>query len=967
MPDQEQPDLENISVEFPGHEVLSLLGEGGFGEVYRCKELTGLGREVAIKVIRLGMGTREILARFDAEMHALAKMNHENVARVIGSGSTEKGRPYFIMDFIDGPTLANWVDQHSPSLAVRLEMMQQICSGVQHAHSKGIIHRDLKPGNIIITEHEGKPRAKVIDFGLAKALSDPLTDKTLMTGDRYVLGTWDYISPEQAWSHGSDVDIRSDVYSLGGILYRLLTGQAPHEGLRGHHETEILRILKEETPGRPSRRLRESSDRYNSEASPALRTELDWIILKALEVEPDRRYSTVQALSEDIERHLLGTEPVVARPPSIAYKWNKYIRRHRKSLAATALVIIALSAGISWALIERNQAQARSQELEQLTRFQSEQLGSLDAHAMGVTLREGLASKLAGLAQRNGLDAEETAQLLEGYETLVSGADFTGLALESLDTHIFKKTEEAIAEEYTDQPLLRARLLHTLGRVMFSTGLLERGIGPSTEALSIRSNLLEEGDDQLLKSKRLLGQVYTRLGKIPDALTLLTEAYETSHRIHGPDHEQTIESMSSLGDFEARRGNLPRAEELLTSAFESLLRSRDEEDHDTYLARGRLAWLLAMQGDFKRAEELIRQSIDGLRSVVGNDHMDTQSALTVLGNLLGMQGRYDEITPLFEEVLETRRRILGNEHPQTLMAINSMGHLLHRQGTLDQAVVLYKESLDGCRRNLPNAHPDTMLAANNIGVLLLDLGELEKAEPYLLEAREGREKILGLDHVDTQTSRNDIGMLRLEQGDLATAEDLLLSSHRWLLNHHGPGHLVPFESLDRLRILYEETNEPDKFVQLWHEIHDPITDTPAASSPAALASLTRFGSLLLNQEKFSEARGILAPAEESAAKILLTEDPLRFAEFLCSLCLALLGDEFDGAYDKIESRLNDAHQLALEAEGRSDPVSLSCQRALILLYSKWHDASPDGGFAEKLAQWQDTLRDSMEAAEPTSD
>ncbi len=962
-----EPDPAEVLPEFSGFEVVSLVGEGGFGEVYRCKELEGLCREVAIKVIRLGMGTREILARFDAEMHALAKMNHENVARVIGSGATEQGRPYFIMDFIDGPTLVDWVDQQSPSLAVRLDLMQQICSGVQHAHSKGIIHRDLKPGNIIITEHEGKPRAKVIDFGLAKALSDPLTDKTLMTGDRYVLGTWDYISPEQAWSHGSDVDIRSDVYSLGGILYRLLTGQAPHEGLRGHHETEILRILREETPDRPSRRLGESSGRYNSDASPALRTELDWIILKALEVEPDRRYSTVQALYEDIDRHLLGTKPVIARPPSITYKLNKYVRRYRTSLAATALVFIALSAGISWALIERNEAQTRTEELEHLARFQSDQLGSLDAHAMGITLREGLASKLEGLAQRNRLDAEETAELLQEYETLVSGADFTGLALESLDTHIFKKTEDAIAEEYVDQPLLRARLLHTLGSVMFLTGLLERGIGPATEALAVRRDLLEEGDDQLLRSMRLLGQIYTRLGRFPDALIPLTEAFETSHRIHGPDHKQTIESMSSLGDLEARRGNLPRAEELLTSAFESLLSTRKEEDHDTYLARGRLGWLLAMRGEFERAEKLIRLSIDGFRSVVGNDHRNTQSALTVLGNLLGMQGKYDEITPFFEEVLETRRRILGNEHTQTLMAINNMGHLLHRQGTLDQAVVLYRESLDGFRRNLGNAHHDTMLAANNLGVLLLEMGEVEEAEPYLLEALEGREKILGLDHVDTQTSRNDIGRMRLRQGNHAAAEDLLLSSHRWLLNHHGPGHLVPFESLDRLRSLYEETNQPEAFAHLWHEIHDPIAGTPADASPAALASLTRFGSLLLTQESFSEARRILAPAEESAVQVLLTEDPLLCAEFLCNLCLAMLGDEFDGTHDEIESRLSDAHQLALEAEGQSDPVSLSCQRGLILLYSKWHEASPDGGFEEKVAQWQDTLRDSMEASEPTTD
>jgi eukaryotic-like serine/threonine-protein kinase len=358
------------------YKILQKIGEGGCGAVYMAEQEKPMRRLVALKVIKLGMDTRSVIARFDAERQALALMDHPNIAKALDAGATQTGRPYFVMELVRGTRITDYCDQNQLNTSQRLALFIQICHAIQHAHQKGIIHRDIKPSNIIVTLHDGVPFPKVIDFGIAKATEVPLTDKTLVTIQNQFIGTPAYMSPEQAGTGGLDIDTRSDIYSLGVLLYELLTGKTPFDSktLLASGVDEMRRTLEEEEPPRPSARLTVlagedlTTTALRRHVEPPrllalIKGDLDWIVMKALEKERARRYETANGLAMDIQRYLVN-EPVLARPPSRIYRLQKLVRRNKGVFLAAAAVSAALLAGLgtsTWLFLREREARQEAE------------------------------------------------------------------------------------------------------------------------------------------------------------------------------------------------------------------------------------------------------------------------------------------------------------------------------------------------------------------------------------------------------------------------------------------------------------------------------------------------------------------------------------------------------------------------------------------------------------------------------
>ena len=758
-----EAEAEVVVSEKPGdhigrYKLLEKIGEGGCGIVYMAEQTEPIRRRVALKVIKLGMDTRQVIARFEAERQALALMDHPNIAKVLDAGATDTGRPYFVMELVRGIRITEYCDQNNLSTRERLDLFMQVCRAVQHAHQKGIIHRDLKPSNILVTLHDGVPMPKVIDFGIAKATQQPLTDKTLFTSFHQFIGTPAYMSPEQAEMGSQDIDTRSDVYTLGVLLYELLTGRSPFEQkeLLEAGLDEMRRLIREKEPPKPSTRLSTLADgdltaiaRSRHTEPPRLlhlvRGDLDWIVMKCLEKDRTRRYETPNGLARDVERHL-NHEPVTAAAPSALYRMGKFIRRHRVGLATAAALVVLLVAGM---------------------------VGSV-WQALRATKAEGQARTVATFL-KNMLNGVRPSRAL--------GRD-TKMLREILD-----RTAGSLGKDLKNQPEVEAELRSTIGGVYLDLGEYQKAETMHRAALALRKGVLGYEHPGVAESLNDLGNALYRQSKLNEAETTHREALALRRKLFGNRHPKVAASLNNLANTLREQGRLAEAEAMFREALvlrRELLGSNHEETAETV---DNLGVILSLQDKFQEAETMQREALVLDKLLLGHDHPEVAIALNNLADTLTAEGKLDEAETRSREALAMRRKLLGREHPDVAFSLFNLANVLLRQDKLADAEAAHREALAMRRKLLGNDHLEVAASLNNVAAVLIAEDKLAEAETAQREALAIQRKALGGEHQDIAGSLANLAYVLQRRGQLAQAETMqheaLAMRRKLLTNEHS--------------------------------------------------------------------------------------------------------------------------------------------------------------------------------------
>jgi serine/threonine protein kinase/tetratricopeptide (TPR) repeat protein len=721
--------------------LIEAIAGGGFGDVFLAEQREPVARRVALKIIKLGMDTRQVIARFEQERQALALMDHPHIAKVFDAGATVAGRPYFVMELVAGEPITAFCDRHQLTVHQRVELMTQVANAIQHAHQKGIIHRDVKPSNVLVSMHDGRPHAKVIDFGIAKAIEQPLTAETLVTHLGQLVGTPLYMSPEQ--SEGRlDVDTRTDVYSLGVLLYELLTGSTPFDAAAFHRSppAEQLRMVRMVDPPNPSARL-SSSDTLRDlaarrSAQPArvlslLRGELDWIVMKAMDKEPDRRYDTASAFAQDLRRFLAG-EPVTAAPPSTAYRVRKFVARHRRGVIAASLVGAALIAGLAgtlWqarvAAHQRDAARTEASRATALNDFVEQMLVASDPEAQGerdVTVLELLAkaSAAAGETLAGQPEAEAEARGLLGKTFISLGRADEGMA--EL-TRAVELREQGAGGDSVSQ----ATSLQTLARAHRDAGDFEQALSVYRRAAAI----LDAKDDQALGDRAMvhyqIGRTLGQASRFPEAERELDLATELLDRMPDPELGTRGLVLSERADL-ARfwTNDLQEAERLSTEALD--LYRRNGEPFLVADALGNLAVIKMHRNQLDQAVALYREAIALTRQVYGERHPHVAVRLENLGNVHLIRREFDATNALLDEVLAIRESAYGAESPVVARTRFNMGVVALQQSDFARASELIGSTLEVFREHSGEQSLDYATALFALGRADAGLGDAAQAE-----------------------------------------------------------------------------------------------------------------------------------------------------------------------------------------------------------------------------------------------
>lgn len=776
--------------------VRGVLGEGGFGTVYLGEQESPVRRQVAIKLLRTGPDATSIVARFHRERQALAVMEHPNIAKIIDADAMPDGRPYVVMELVRGRPITAFCDAESLSVRDRLDLFAQVCAAVQHAHTKGVIHRDLKPSNILVAQVDGKAIAKVIDFGIAKPTEPHEGEQTVYTQLRQLLGTPDYMSPEQA-SGSLDLDTRTDIYSLGVVLYELMVGELPHgkESLRDKPPAHVQRVITEKDPPRPSTRLSASQDTRIRiaelratdpvELTRQLKGELDWVVMKCLAKEPERRYQSAAELAADVRRYLNG-EAVLAAPPSTSYRLHKFVARNRGPVFGAAAAVLALVLGLAGTTFYLLEARAANAELKvAIARAQEEERKATREAARATAFTKLFVEDVLG-----SVDPRES----EGREITVR--------------EVLDRTAPLV--DAVEDPVAQVMVMVQIGR-MYAT------LGKHREAHALLTRALAQAESDSAISPDGLGRIL--LGLAQTCLMLETEGFGEAHarrargilaELHGETHDVVIDVDRILATLLHRQGRVVEAMETLMAALARLGEAQPPGSETLHHANllAEYANQLVHLGRVTERYEVCKRVLE-IRRRLDAPSLDIASALADFGEAASAAGKLDEALAALTESTEISRRVKGEGSASLAQKLAAIGAIYMRAGRPAEGEAPVREAVSIYERALGPTHEGTLRALNTLGAILAAQGRFDEAAEYFRGTYDVQTSKYGPDDSRTITAQSLLGGVLAETGDHAESERLLLDAYE-RLTRTGVSPAVRRITARRLATLYEKAGRADE-------------------------------------------------------------------------------------------------------------------------------------------------------------